>query len=294
MESFIELLGHNLDNLQGADCKDKESIWQLIEKLDFTLPHSLSKLAEIFNDFGLNFDPLPSNSNNNEFSILKHLPDELIIIVAQKCQTDDLRNLCLVSKHMESIARQELYRAVVISTNESLISFCRTIKEEPTFGQYIEELEFLDSVQAFRCTKTFHLTAKGGFEVAVLWSLCLETLKRSINLRRLTIAMVGDNPGPYPSGFIWEDSIEAIDKLWQVATQSQDCSSTTVVLPRLEQLRLIPDTRSQDPDLRLTHPQILKPFLRLPSLSHVEFLNDSGVWSRIYCFLDEKVHPMSK
>lgn len=271
-------LCHGLLVVHEADCRDRRSLSQSRPKSGTMPPDLPSNEAESPDNSRLNLEPQPSDSNTNGGSNPKHLPSEVLIFIAQNCQDKDLGKLCLVSKHMQSIARQELYRTVVISTDTRLSRFYRTIEEEPVFGQYyVEELKCLAPVDVFRYTKSF-----------------VGTLKRLPNLRRLTIALVGRATTVFPSPAIWEVRFALGDSIWDIFTRSQRLGSTSAVLPRLQQVRLIPDTRSQNPHERLSHARVLNPFLRLPSLSHLELLNDSGVWTRNFCLIGPSKQTTSK
>lgn len=276
--SIQGIICHRLLVVQETDCRDRRSLSQYCLKLGTMPPDLPVNVAERPDNSQLDSEPQPSNLNTKECS-LKHLPNEVLIVIAQNCQDKDLGTLCQVSKLMQSIAGRELYRTVVISTNARRIRFCRTITEEPASGRYfVEELKFLPPADVFKCPNYF-----------------METLKRLSNLRRLTIALVGRTLSPtLPSSSIWELQLGIFHQTWDIFTRSQGYIFAPAILPRLEQVRLIPDIRSQNPNERLAHPRVLNPFLRLPSLSHLEFLNDSGIWIRDACLMRQGMQPTSK
>ncbi|KAG8167722.1 hypothetical protein KVR01_003411 [Diaporthe batatas] len=69
-----------------------------------------------------------------------HLDDESFQGYIQ-CQKD-LRNLCLVSKQMQAVARQYLYRAVIVRNSDVLVYLARTLDESPDLGPLVKQLVF--------------------------------------------------------------------------------------------------------------------------------------------------------
>lgn len=54
----------------------------------------------------------------------------------------DLRHVCLVSKQMDAVARQHLYRAVVVKNANVLALFLRAVDLNRSNGQYVKRLVF--------------------------------------------------------------------------------------------------------------------------------------------------------
>ncbi|KAI3394411.1 hypothetical protein diail_2823 [Diaporthe ilicicola] len=54
----------------------------------------------------------------------------------------DLRHVCLVSKQMDAVARQYLYRAAIINNVDILIYLARTLDESAALGQHFKHLVF--------------------------------------------------------------------------------------------------------------------------------------------------------
>lgn len=54
----------------------------------------------------------------------------------------DLRSVCLVSKQLEAVTRQYLYRAVMVNNADVLVYLVRTLDENRALGQHIKRLVF--------------------------------------------------------------------------------------------------------------------------------------------------------
>lgn len=54
----------------------------------------------------------------------------------------DLRSVCLVSKHMDAVARRYLYQGVIISDADTLAYFLRTLGGDQALGQAVKQLVF--------------------------------------------------------------------------------------------------------------------------------------------------------
>lgn len=226
--------------------------------------------------------PQPSTSTTLERSSLESLPDELLIDIIRNGESETTtcmaRSLCLVSKRMEPVARQELYRAISILTYRSLSSLCSTLEEKPELGQCIVELNLLvpsDLLGPSNWTGTLiH-----AFDFKRLWVFYFKLLKRSAGLRKLTMMLVGEGQS---NSSTLSPYHRFILRLSDAITQSQHSDSIIAILPRLEQVRLISDTHLQHRWTRaMVHPVVFKPFLHLSSLSSLECIEDSGAWGTL-------------
>lgn len=229
---------------------------------------------------------MPLDTPTKMVESLDRLPSEVLIKIAQDCRAEDkpstLRSLCLVSRYMESVARQELYRGITIATCPSLRRLCRTLEEKPVLGKYIVELKLLVPVDSsvndyrhFSPTETY-------FEL--LCQQYLDVLKRSPKLRKLTMMLLDGATNGSPR----KQTKVFIQELSEAIMKSQGSGSTTFVLPCLQQVRLRTDNHLQHISGRRgkwpAQPSLFKPFLLLPSLSSLESFNDSGLWVRYHHF----------
>ncbi|KAK7711040.1 hypothetical protein SLS63_012786 [Diaporthe eres] len=220
--------------------------------------------------------PQFSTSTTLKRNNLESLPDEVLMNIIGNGDAENTtsmaRNLCLVSKRMEPVARQELYRAISILTCRSLRSLCRTLEKNPELGQYMRDLKLIVPTDELRSGNSFRTRTIENF--ALLWSFYYEVLVRSAGLRKLTMMVVdhGHHSDPTLSphhGFI--------HRLLEAITRSQHSGSIIAILPQLEQVRLMSDVGWDRPTV---HPEAFKPFLHLPSLSSLECMNDSGDWAK--------------
>lgn len=107
----------------------------------------------------LNANSLPSIDANK--AGITALPNELLMPIARylsfdkaeaqldsvslqeyiQCQKD-LRNLCLVSKQMEPVGRQYLYRAIIVKNSDVLVYLARTLDMSPGLGNLVKQMVF--------------------------------------------------------------------------------------------------------------------------------------------------------
>ncbi|KAK7699402.1 hypothetical protein SLS64_011698 [Diaporthe eres] len=184
--------------------------------------------------------PQFSTSTTLKRNNLESLPDEVLMNIIGNGDAENTtsmaRNLCLVSKRMEPVARQELYRAISILTCRSLRSLCRTLEKNPELGQYMRDLKLIVPTDELRSGNSFRTRTIENF--ALLWSFYYEVLVRSAGLRKLTMMVVdhGHHSDPTLSphhGFI--------HRLLEAITRSQHSGSIIAILPQLEQVRLMSD-----------------------------------------------------
>lgn len=226
--------------------------------------------------------PESRTSTTLECSSLESLPDEVLVDIIRNDEAENTtcmgRSLCLVSKRMEPVARQELYRAISILTYRSLSSLCSTLEEKPDLGQYMMELNLLVRSDLLgpnnRSGTLIH-----AFDFKRLWAFYFKLLKRSAGLRKLTMMLVGQGQS---NSSTLSPYHRFILRLSEAITQSQHSGSIIAILPRLEQVRLISDAHPQHWwDRTVVHPVVFKPFLHLSSLSSLECIDDSGVWGTL-------------
>lgn len=238
-------------------------------------------VAESPDNSQLDSSPQSSISTTLERSSLESLPDEVLIDIVRNGQAENTNcmawSLCLVSKRMEPVARQELYRAISILTCRSLRSLCRTLEDKPELGQYMSALNLIVPPHQLWSLNAFDGQVKDNF--GLFWSSSFEVLMRSAGLRKLTMTVV--DPEFYSK--LEQSSYHGfVHSLLEAITRSQHSGSITTILPQLEQVRLMSD--AGDAHLRtlrdraLVHPEVFNPFLHLPSLSTLECTNDSGIW----------------
>lgn len=102
---------------------------------------------------------IPLHTDRNT-SIITMLPTELLMNIVGYLAFDhiqcldqaslhtyqqtqkDLRSVCLVSKQMSAVARQYLYRAVMVNNVDVLVYLVRTLDEDRALGQHIKRLVF--------------------------------------------------------------------------------------------------------------------------------------------------------
>lgn len=231
--------------------------------------------------------PHPSISIRIERSSLQSLPDEVLINIIRNGEAENTPcvawSLCLVSKRMEPVARQELYRAISIDTYGGLKSLSRTLEEKPELGQYMRQLKLIVPSSGPLPSNPFGVVEEE--DLVLLLSLHFKVLKRSAGLRKLTMMLMGlgTNSRPTLGG-----CRRFIHRLSEAIEPSQHSGSITAILPRLEQVRLINAAQSQyEWDRTLVHLEVFKPFLHLSSLSSIEAINDCGVWGNC----DPSVQP---
>lgn len=257
-------------------------------------PDSPPIAAESPDNSQLDSAPQSSTSTTLERSSLESLPDEVLIDIVRNGQAENTNcmawSLCLVSKRMEPVARQELYRAISILTCRSLRSLCRTLEDKPELGQYMSALNLIVPTHQVWSCNAFGGQVKDNF--GLFWSSSFEVLMRSTGLRKLTMTVVDHE-------FYRKLAMTMVDhefyseleqssyhgfthSLLEAITRSQHSGSITTILPQLEQVRLMSDARDAHlrtlRDRALVHPEVFKPFLHLPSLSTLECMNDSGIW----------------
>lgn len=215
--------------------------------------------------------PTSDRSGSDGSSDLESLPHELLITIIRNCDTENAtsmtRNMCLVSKSIEPVARQELYRAIAITTQTGLRKLITTLMKKPEFGQHMLELELLVRIET--CSET----TKAAFALFLQY---FEVLKRSSNLRRLAI-MLGDYQGTRRSRRSTCQRLVGI--LSDALLQSQQSGPTTAVLPQLEKLTLTSDDLQSESSYADVAPEFFTRFLDLPSLLSLECISDSGSWS---------------
>lgn len=238
-------------------------------------PDSPSNVPESTDDSQLNRDPQLTMATTHGLSSLEGLPDELLINVIRNCEPEITSpmawNLCLVSRRIQPVATQELYRGITISTYVGLKNLCRTLADKPTLRQHILELKLLvkyDDLEA--------LSTGFNFEGRDTPYLYCDVLKQSPKLKKLSMMLVHASPTRIPSGQV---RYGFIDRLSKAITQSQQSGSTNAILPRLHHVQLTASILSQDwSHGRVTYTQLFKPFLQLPSLESLEVIHDSGSW----------------
>lgn len=243
--------------------------------------------------------PLLNTLVADERCSMASLPNEVLIKIAQSCQGHQkvatLRDLCKVSRRMDSVAREELYRAVTADTWPSLRRLCRTIEDHPALGQYIVDLELLvPGYTVLTEVANEPFVELDTVDLSMLYSLFLRILKETANLKTLTMILMGPRRGRGvrtggPHQILYNEFTTA---LCQIIKQSQRGEGTPVVLPLLEQVRLGAGETWEDPTvyrrIGLSQPLVFLPFLHIPSMSSLESVEDSGVWpgSRYHASLD--------
>ncbi|KAG6354038.1 hypothetical protein INS49_005009 [Diaporthe citri] len=241
-------------------------------------PDSPSIAAESPDKSPLDRAPQSSTSTTLERSSLESLPDEVLIDIIRNGEAENTPcvawSLCLVSKRMEPVARQELYREISILTYRSLRSLCRTLEKKPELGQHMVELNLLVPSD-LRGPSNPSYTLIKTFDFERLWYFYSKLLRRSAGLRKLTMMMVGQGQSSRSTMSPYHRFIHGLSG---AITRSQHSGSIIAILPRLEQVRLINDAHLQHWWNRaMVYPEVFKPFLHLSPLSSLECIEDSGV-----------------
>lgn len=289
-EHFLKITGFRRDprhtRPRAGLTRKQALLWQLQAESDITMSHSPTNAAKSSDDSQLDHTLQPSASATVERINLESLPDELLVEIIRNCENANAnsaaRSLCLVSKRMEPVARQELYHEITLVAFASLRILCRTLDEKPQLGQYIVNLKLLVSSNGLQPSKALRMAPEAAFQL--LWSLYFEVLKRSTGLRQVTM-MLATHGGNMPTQSTY---YRFIARLSEAITRSQHTGSTTAILPRLKHVRLTSDAYSHGRwQLAMVRSEVFKPFLHLPSMSTLEGFNDLGAWD--YC--DSTVLP---
>lgn len=256
------------------------------------MSHSSTNAAESPEDSPLDHTLQLSASATVDRINLESLPDELLVEIIRNCgngyANSVARHLCLVSKRIEPVARQELYYGITFVAFPSLRNLCRTLEEKPQFGQYIVNLKLLVSSDGLQSSRALRMAPEAAFQL--LWSLYFEVLKRSTGLKQVTM-MLATSGGNMPTQSTY---YRFIARLSEAITRSQHTGSITAVLPRLEHVRLTSDAHSQSRwQLATVRSEVFKPFLHLPSMSTLEGVNDLGYWDYYDSTVLPRVTPKS-
>lgn len=285
-----------------------------------------------------------TKNNGRVISYLNTLPVELLTHIFGYLAPDDvqphldsislhaykqaqkvLRNVCLVSKQMEAVARSFLYQGVVIKSVDTMAYFLRTLDENQTLGQKVKKLvlevpcslededyqkpnvDVLETRPNFeeiqktaglvsdfnayqsKCARDREFWAPYGLdepdETFSEWAYCKEC--QVFNLMRFEILLRTTNLELLCFGMISSDyrSFCSLVELLRSPLSLRAREERKSVVPFMSKLTDLQFLGDHKNDPVPYQVELLELFLRIPSLRRIGSFHDNGDWTNLDPYL---------
>lgn len=270
-------------------------------------------------------DPKISHLNTLPVELLMHIfeylaPDNVqphldsLSYLAYEQAQKNLRNVCLVSKQMDAVARRYLYRGVIVSNVDILAYLLRTLVENQTVAQNVQrivfQVPFSSEDENYRRPSIAVLNAhpdhcgtrpfwfrgdlpditsedwQPTWDPDIMGKMHFQILRRTNNLEALIFASLHPrrrvNPWPPLYSTLENLLCSALgikDEVQSIEPPSETANPVVPFLTKVKELQFLADSKDGQ---RPYSPNSLQMLLAIPYLKTVKSFHDDGDWFDVH------------